>query len=180
MSKHLEKIDLANFWEDSDYAKKEYVEEVPSDEKIKEIENELGYKLPSSYIELMLNQNGGIPVNSCFPTTEKTSWAEDHVAISGFLGIGKKKTYSLCGELGSQFMMEEWGYPDIGVYFGDCPSAGHDMICLDYRSCRKEGEPKVVHIDQESDYKITFLANTFEDFVLGLVPESEFDEGEEW
>jgi hypothetical protein len=72
-------------------------------------------------------------------------------------------------------MMDEWGYPDIGIYFGSCPSAGHDMICLDYRSCGVEGEPKIVHVDQESDYKITFLANSFGEFVLGLVPDSEFD-----
>lgn len=180
MNKYFKGFDLTTFWEESDYAKKEYVEDAPSDETIKEIENDLGYKLPGSYIELMQSQNGGIPLNSCFPTTERTSWAEDHVAISGIFGIGKKKIYSLCGGFGSRFMMEEWEYPDIGIYFGDCPSAGHDMICLDYRSCGREGEPKVVHVDQESDYKITFLADTFEEFVLGLVSESKFDEGEEW
>ena len=29
----------------------------------------------------------------------------------------------------------EWEYPDIGIYFGNCPSGGHDMIALDYRTC---------------------------------------------
>ena len=61
------------------------------------------------------------------------------------------------------------GYPDIGVYICDCPSAGHDMICLDYRKNGKNGEPEVVHVDQELDYKITFLAENFELFVTGLV-----------
>ncbi len=176
MSKYFKDFDISSFWKDSDYARKEYVEEKPNEELIKEIENELGYKLPGFYIELMLNQNGGIPVNTCFPTSERTSWAENHVAIHGFLGIGREKTHSLCGELGSQFMIEEWGYPDIGVYFGDCPSAGHDMICLDYRNCGKDGYPQVVHVDQEDDYKITFLAENFEIFVRGLVSEDVFDE----
>lgn len=72
-------------------------------------------------------------------------------------------------------MIEEWEYPDIGVYFGECPSAGHDMICLDYRKCGKNGEPQVVHVDQEYDYKITFLAENFEQFVRGLVGEEMFD-----
>lgn len=180
MKKYFEGFDLSTFWENSDYAREEYVGEPPTDEMIKATENTLGYKLPASYIELMISQNGGMPVNTCFPSAERTSWAEDHVAIDGFLGIGKEKTYSLCGELGSQFMMQEWGYPDIGIYFGTCPSAGHDMICLDYRECGPSGEPAVVHVDQESDYKITPLAASFADFVKGLVNESEFDDGEVW
>ena len=173
-------FDLNSFWEESEYAKKEYVGEKITEELISQTESELGYKFPESYIELMKSSNGGIPINQCFPTKERTSWSEDHVAISGILGIGNKKTYSLCGELGSQFMIDEWGYPEIGIYFGDCPSAGHDMIGLDYRECGENGEPKVVHVDQERDYKITLLATSFLDFIKGLVNESQYDDGETW
>ena len=42
------------------------------------------------------------------------------------------------------------------------------MIFLDYRECGKNGEPKVVCVDQEEDYSITFLADNFEDFIRGL------------
>ncbi|UZE97191.1 SMI1/KNR4 family protein [Alkalimarinus alittae] len=167
--------DISTFWKDSDYAREEYINETPSAELVKEIEKELGYKLPDSYVELMQSQNGGIPINTCFPTNEATSWADDHVAIHGILGIGREKTYSLCGEVGSKFMIDEWEYPDIGIYFGDCPSAGHDMFCLDYRACGKNGEPQVVHVDQEDDYKITFLASSFEEFIKGLVNDEAFD-----
>ena len=174
--KPFEGFDLTNFWEDSDYARENYVEEMPTDNLIAEIEQELGYKLPESYIWLMKQQNGGIPANTCFPTKESTSWAEDHVAITGICGIGRQKTYSICGDLGSKFMMEEWGYPDIGIAVCDCPSAGHDLIFLDYRACGTFGEPQVVHIDQEYDYKITFLAESFEIFVRGLVSGDTFEE----
>jgi hypothetical protein len=91
MKKYFNEFDLGSFWKDSEYARKQYVEEKPSEEPVNEIETELGYKLPGSYIELMKSQNGGIPVNTCFPTKERTSWAEDHVAISGILGIGRTK-----------------------------------------------------------------------------------------
>ncbi|OMF97005.1 Imm51 family immunity protein [Paenibacillus sp. FSL R7-0337] len=169
----------ADFWEDSDYALKSYVSPLPSDELIVSVEEELGYKLPASYIAMMKQHNGGIPRNTCFPVTESTSWAEDHVAISGIAGIGRDKSYSLCGDLGSRFMIEEWGYPDIGVVFGDCPSAGHDVIMLDYRHCGPEGEPEVIHVDQEGNYEITFLAPDFETFIRGLVNDEVFDTSEE-
>jgi hypothetical protein len=124
-------------------------------------------------------QNGGIPRDRCFPTTAPTSWAQNHVAIEGILGIGRSKKYSLCGELGSKFMQDEWGYPDIGICICDCPSAGHDMIMLDYRKCGSQGEPEVVHVDQEGDYRITFLAKNFEAFVRGLVNKSVYDTSKE-
>jgi hypothetical protein len=168
-------FDFTNFWNESSYSVRDYIEDYPNDEMIASVENELGYKLPASYIELMRYQNGGLVNKSCFPTTESTSWADDHIAITGIMGIGREKTYSLCGELGSRFMMDEWGYPDIGVYIADCPSAGHDMVMLDYSKCGKEGEPEVVHVDQEDDYKKTFLAKDFETFIKGLKDEDEFD-----
>jgi len=73
-------------------------------------------------------------------------------------------------------MKDDWGYPDIGVAICDTPSAGHEMIFLDYRECGRQGEPKVVHIDQELDYEITLLADNFEDFIRGLVDSEEFEE----
>jgi hypothetical protein len=175
MKTYFKDFDFSEFWDDDEYALKEYVNDPPSDELIASVESELGYKLPASYIELMKMHNGGIPFKTLFPTAEATSWADDHIAITGISGIGRDKTYSLCGELGSQFMIDEWGYPDFGVYVCDCPSAGHEMVLLDYRKHGKNGEPEVVHVDQESDYKITFLAKDFETFIKGLVSEDAYD-----
>ena len=175
----FEGFDLTNFWDDNWYALKEYVSEPPSDELIASVEEELGYKLPAAYIWLMKQHNGGIPVNTCYPCDEPTCWAEDHVAITGIFGIGREKSCSLCGELGSQFMIDEWEYPAIGVAICDCPSAGHDMIFLDYRACGPQGEPAVVHVDQENDYKITHLADSFEEFIRGLEHESLYDPDED-
>jgi hypothetical protein len=175
MKKYFEDFDFSNFWDDDQYALKEYVDKAPSDADIAKIEVELGYKLPASYIQLMKTHNGGIPVNTCFPTQEATTWAEDHIAVTGIYNIGFEKDYSLGGNAGSRFWIEEWEYPDIGVYFADCPSAGHDMIVLDYRKCGKQGEPEVAHVDQEHDYKVTFLAKDFESFIKGLVHEDTYD-----
>ena len=175
----FEGFDLTNFWDDNWYALKEYVSDPPSDELIASVEEELGYKLPAAYIWLMKQHNGGIPVNTCYPCDEPTCWADDHVAITGIFGIGREKSCSLCGELGSQFMIDEWEYPAIGVAICDCPSAGHDMIFLDYRACGPQGEPAVVHVDKENDYKITHLADSFEEFIRGLEHESLYDPDED-
>ena len=76
-------------------------------------------------------------------------------------------------------MISEWGYPPIGIYFGDCPSAGHDMICLDYSGCGPSGEPTVVHVDQEGNYSITYLADDFERFIKGLVDDEQFSDSKD-
>jgi hypothetical protein len=172
----FEGIDLQDFWEESAYADKEYVEDPLTPEQLAQIEQALGYKLPAAYVALAQSHNGGIPRRTNHRTSESTSWAADHVAITGIYAIGSAKPCSLCGRFGSRFWMEEWGYPDIGVYFADCPSAGHDMLCLDYRACGPNGEPAVVHVDQEFDYKVTFVAASFEAFICGLEGDEAFEE----
>ena len=89
MSDVFHDFDLRHFWEDSDRARKGYVEGPPNAAVVVAIEEELGVRLPRSYRELMDVQNGGIPLNTCFPTHTRTGWAEDHVAIHGIFGIGR-------------------------------------------------------------------------------------------
>lgn len=170
-------IALQQFWEDSDY----YVSKLTvTDELIQQTESLLGYHLPKTYIELIRSQNGGTPVKSCYPTEEHTSWAEDHIAISSVCGIGGKWGID-SDDFGSRFMIEEWGYPDIGIVICQCPSAGHDAVMLDYRACGRDGEPAVIHVDVESadEPTITFLAKDFASFINGLVNEEVFDTSEE-
>lgn len=167
---------VEQFWEPSEYALEEYVGAPLTEEAVAAVEHKLGYKLPAAYVEFMQFQNGGIPRRTNHHTKERTSWADDHIAITGIYSIGSEKPNSLGGAFGSLFWVEEWGYPDIGVYFADCPSAGHDMLCLDYRACGPVGEPQVVHVDQEWDYKIVFVAESFAAFILGLEDDAAFED----
>ena len=179
MPNSLEDFDLDSFCKHSEYSDESYVGRLLTDEMVQECEQATGYKLPDSFIELLKNQNGGIPRNTNYLASESTSWAEDHIAITGIFGCDSTKTYSLCGDLGGEFMKDEWEYPDIGLYICDCPSAGHGMVALDYRKSGKQGEPSVVHLDQEDDYRITHLADDFETFIRGLVHYDVFDTSEE-
>lgn len=162
----FENFDFADFWND-DVENMDLIGESPSDELIAEIEKELGYKLPASYIWLMKQHNGGLVKKTDFLVTVSNSWKI--MWVTSFIKIN-----SICDE--NQFMKDDWGYPDIGVAICDTPSAGHEMIFLDYRECGRQGEPKVVHIDQELDYEITLLADNFEDFIRGLVDSEELEE----
>ena len=49
------------------------------------------------------------------------------------------------------------------------------MIMLDYSNCGKTSEPTVIHVDQESDYRKTFLAENFETFIRGLISSDTYD-----
>lgn len=152
----------------------DYHEATPSDELIQSIEAELGYRLPASYVDLARSHNGGLLRRNSYASPSPTTWADDHVAVTGIFAIGRTAPSSLCGAHGQRLWRREWGYPDLGVYFADTPSAGHDMIALDYRSCGPNGEPRVAHVDQEVGYVLTDLASTFGEFISGLVDEESF------
>ncbi|WP_228647873.1 SMI1/KNR4 family protein, partial [Microtetraspora sp. AC03309] len=141
-------------------------------EILRAVEAPLGHRLPTAYVDLARRHNGGTLARDAHPAPTRTTWAEDHIGVVSLAAIGRTADFSLCGERGSAFWVAEWGYPDIGIYIADCPSAGHDMIALDYRS---PGEPTVVHVDQEWGYRVTVLAPDFETFVTGLVYESKYD-----
>jgi SMI1-KNR4 cell-wall len=145
-----------------------------TDETLHRVEKLLGVKLPLGYTDLARLHNGGYLALQAHPVHSPTTWADDHVGVHSIAAIGLASQYSVGGALGSRFWVDEWGYPDLGVYFADCPSAGHDMLALDYRH---GGEPSVVHVDQEWDYRITPVAPSFAAFVDGLCDEDAFTSG---
>lgn len=160
----FENTDLNDFWSEKEYAEK-YLSAPVTDELVREIEEELGYKLPDSYVYLMKQHNGGCPKRAFVKGT--------YCAVEGIYGIGREKSCSLCGELGYSNWIGEWGYSEIGIPICDTGAAGHTMIFLDYRECGRNGEPKVVEIDQEWDYAISVLAENFEEFIGKLVYEED-------
>jgi hypothetical protein len=129
-------------------------------------ESLLGVRLPSSYLGVLRTRNGGVPTARCFRTSFPTSWADDHVELSGIRGLGGTWGIESEGGLGSRALIREWGYPAIGVVLCDMPSAGHDVIMLDYLNCGSAGEPAVAYVDE--DRVPRELAPTFAAFAHGL------------
>jgi len=161
-------FDLTNFWENDDAM--EFTDVPLTETLLIEVENELGYKLPESYIHLMKTQNGGIPKNDTYLFGEPSEYIDFFVSNISFSGIGFTKDNSLCGKIGMKYMIEEWSYPEIGILFW---SDGHTALFLDYTACGSTDEPKVVFVQEEFDYKITTLAENFEKFVRGLISYTE-------
>jgi len=173
---NLENFDFHGFWNDCKYSLEKYVGDFPTDDNIAEIEAELGYRLPESYKALVKKHNGGMLEKNCFETPLQRNWWPRTFSAESIYGVDRKKPYSLCSDTGSKFWITQWGYPDIGIAICDTESAGHDMIFLDYSDCGPEGEPCIVHINRESDYEITYLADSFEAFVRGLFSVNEDEE----
>ncbi|WP_145324900.1 SMI1/KNR4 family protein [Paenibacillus xylanexedens] len=164
---HLEPM---GFWNDSAEAADQYVLAPPTDGQVESVEEQLVFKLPTSYINMMKLHNGGVPHYRYYPVTQAEAAKKIRVEVAGILGIGREKAHSLGGEAGSRYIIEQGGYPEIGVVLCECPSDS-EVVMLDYRESGNAGEPEVVHVDKKESYKITWLAPNFETFIQGLLNE---------
>jgi hypothetical protein len=158
---------LSSFWEPE--SKPPF-----TDDTLNSVERNLGFKLPSSFIELLRYQNGGHPELKCVDTEHRHD-------IDDIMSIAVTGDGNIC--VGHENYIGEWQYPRIGVYFGNCPSGGQDAFCLDYSKCGVDGEPAVAHVVQthagwvsmlsqtprrQGDYQKTVVAASFEAYVRGL------------
>ena len=140
-----------------------------TDEMVAVAERELGVKLPAEYVALLRIQNGGYTYGFGFPTSERTTWAEDHVPLRDLAGIvTDPKVRTAQNILKTAYLTEEWGLPPRqALLAGD----GHWWITLDYRN----GDvPSVAWIDVECGQDIQ-IAPSFAAFLEGLRPASEFN-----
>lgn len=170
-----DKSESSDFWDRSERWHAEYIDDVLTDDLVEDVEQRLGHRLPQAYVDLCRKQNGGVPKRAYHPITSSPAWPDGFVQIHAIKGIGFRNEWSLCGHYGQEHSIGEWGYPAIGVYFADLPSGGHDMLCLDYSAPNDQGGPRVVHIDQEDDFRLTFVADSFEAFIAGLGDEDAFE-----
>lgn len=141
-----------------------------TDDMLRDAEAALGFRLPAAHIELLRFRNGGGLRRTVCPTDFPTSWAQDHFAVQVLQGIGGRWGIDPTSELGgSAYLISEWDYPDIGVVFCMCPSAGHDVVMLDYSACGPDGEPSVAYIDEDRIPRT--VAASFVEFIERLEPE---------
>eukprot|EP00288_Rhodomonas_lens_P014581 CAMPEP_0177706368 /NCGR_PEP_ID=MMETSP0484_2-20121128/9188_1 /TAXON_ID=354590 /ORGANISM="Rhodomonas lens, Strain RHODO" /LENGTH=342 /DNA_ID=CAMNT_0019217825 /DNA_START=76 /DNA_END=1104 /DNA_ORIENTATION=- len=162
----------ATFWDEGSAA----CDAVITDALIEEVEKKCGgYKLPPSYVDfLKRTQNGGTPG----PKNSFKFGEEDRESVETIYGIGgENASSSLCSERSN--WLDEWEYPDVGLYFADTSTGGHNMWCLHYGKCGKNmaggKEPRVVLIEQEDDFSLRETGCTFGEFVQKLSRDEEDD-----
>jgi len=128
-----------------------------TNEMIEMAEQQLHVKLPTAYLKLLSEQNGGAILHRAFPTMERNSWAEDHVYLDTLYGIADDE-----GILQSAYLIREWGLPEKIVLLG---GDGHSWFAFDYRETNEN--PPIIYL--EADEEIVFeLAPNFETFIAGL------------
>jgi len=154
-----------NFWSTN------YYNHPPlTDEMIKVGETSLKVKLPRLLIKLLKIQNGGYTKKFAFPMKQKTTWSDNHIPLNELFGIITDETLETGQNiLNTEYMTTEWGLPEKQVLL---TGEGHWWITLDYR---KRGIPTVRWIDVEC-FEDIHVADSFEDFINGLVFEDEFIE----
>lgn len=163
-----ESLNLGGFWHDSPESDRRHLSAPFDDELLRSIEEELGYKLPASFVLLMRSHNGGL-VNRCrYPVPEPEEGKPDTVYITDILGIGREMPYSLCGRFGSEFLIDSRRHnKSIGVAVCNTTLPGRALVFLDYRACGKDGEPCVTYADAMTGTELR-LAKNFAQFLRGL------------
>ena len=151
----LEHLALEKLFDtESDWGR-EHIMAPLTEEMIKRAEDTIGYKLPKSYLELLRFQNGGAIL-------------DDDCWLTVIYGIGEEADAFNGLEEMFENWMNEWEYPNIGIPFGETQTAGHDLYFMDCRDLDADGEPSIVHVENEGgpeDIKITKVADNFADFL---------------
>jgi hypothetical protein len=141
-------INLKKIWRVPKYLP--YVQPTLTDEIIDQAEKQIGYRLPSKYLELLKIQNGGY----IRYTIKDTCHAEIY-------GIGpyypSLTDYTYLSEYDDLSFQLEGLIP----FDGD----GHWFLCFDYRE--NKTEPQITYIDTECDTQ-EVIANSFKEYLYLL------------
>ena len=140
------------------------------DEMVKKTEEQLGIKLPESYVYLMKKHNGGL-LQKNYLAIKNTDGFWD---LEGIYGIGDKN-YSI------NHQNEDRAYFEANLISICSSNSGHSNIYLDYNECGPQGEPRVIEIDNEFNMedlnaKPYVLAKNFEDFISRLCDSEDEEE----
>ncbi len=145
-----------------------------SSSTIDEIEQQLGIKLPLSYVSLMKKWNGGhlrdeyqILIKGIVPENLNYYLGDGFWTLSTLAGISSDASNS-DGLVCTAQTAHEWGIPDKVIAFdGDA----HTWVAFDYRDSNSE-EPKIIFIESD-DLQSFNLADDFASFIDQLIPSTE-------
>jgi hypothetical protein len=164
MSKYEEKIKYLPFryLDEGDHKQ-------PTEQNIKQIEDQIGYTLPPNYLDFLINY-GGIAFNSYveFPYLEACPWG-DKGMIDVFFGI-LDSTYDLIRNFKTYRGRVPFNFLPIAS------DPGGNIICLEINDNNKgrvyfwdKDQEEMVNIGEEPRYSnIYLIENSFDDFINSL------------
>jgi hypothetical protein len=132
-------------------------------DSLREVERDLGVRLPSSLIELLRLRNGGLLLAE-LPLQEgevRQAYGANRVSIIGVMGVCASNGI---GKQQNDFLRKNWDYPENTVVFSHAAHAG---FALDYR---RGSEPSVIFVYAEM-YPVVLVAEvapSFEAFLDSL------------
>ena len=139
------------------------------DQLVVDAQTLLDVQLPTSYLELLAEQNGGyfddrlvaVPADAV-PDTLRGYVSDGYVTIGSIAGIGDSDSSgNICH---TPYFLREWSLPDRLVLLdGD----GHWWIALDYRTAAND--PPVILVESDSATHLE-LAPNFAAFLASCVP----------
>lgn len=154
----------------------EKLDEKMTDEMVMRIEQKYNKKLPTEYIELLKQQNGGRLIKRYILKENKRI-----IEVDSILGITSRETNKTSLEYETDVLREEindWELmsinPENVIVFGKDESGGHAHFIFDYTELNENGEPKISYFDNELDEKEIIL-DSFADFVSKLRIKEEID-----
>ena len=137
---------------------------------IEDFEKRFGYILPDTYKELMLKHNGVRFEEDNFALDEERFWTWNFL----FDAFGEKELTKGDHIDEAQIGVSHPDYYGIPGLVCIASTGEGDLVCFDYRDELKGNNPKVVvmihdeydkHEDGSITNKVTFVANTFDDFL---------------
>ncbi|WP_339254108.1 SMI1/KNR4 family protein [Sporosarcina sp. FSL W8-0480] len=131
-----------------------------TDEEIKNVEQTLGRKLPSDFLQLLKIANGGIVKDTyqAFPVDFSIESGDQFIVIEEIMGANEE------GLMMSNYFIKEWDLPEELVLFS---GSGHAWVGFNYKN---REFPSVVYVEPDDGNGNNFhvIADTFTEFVSKL------------
>nr|WP_255410886.1 SMI1/KNR4 family protein [Listeria sp. SHR_NRA_18] len=124
-------------------------------EDIAMAEATFGVSLPASYVNVLMERNGGYLKKDAVPVNFVNDWADDHILFDHLYGISQDE-----GIMETEYLRAEWGIEkdNIIIIGGD----GHAFIALDYEGTTTN--PKVIYISTETE-KVDLICDSFDELL---------------
>lgn len=155
------------WWYDEKIVNSEKLENIVTIDLIEYAEKKLGYKFPTSYLELLNEQNGGRLIKRYYylPEYHNTIVFE----VDSIFGIGKDDVKGIVKE---NYCNVVYINKKNVIIFGK--GEGHIYYLFDYSDLTSDNEPKVIYYDEEKEMEIE-IATNFKQFINNLKIREEID-----